>query len=124
MEYGESTECLYIFSVVPIWLWTKYRRKQVQNFRAPLSTECRGKLLTSIVLFLFCAFSRSAARSKRGPMGRPVERTLYTGLPDFLDLHWASLSAALKIGRKTFALLDPWTSSGLPEEFLDYHELP
>ena len=56
MEYGESTECLYIFSVVPIRLCTIYHRKLVQNFRTPLSTNCLGKLLTSNDLYFFCAF--------------------------------------------------------------------
>ena len=50
MEYGESTEPLYISSVVPIRLYTKYHRKQVQNFRTLMSTECVGKLLIRNVL--------------------------------------------------------------------------
>ena len=35
MEYGESTECLYMFSVVSIRLCTKYHRKQVQKSVLP-----------------------------------------------------------------------------------------
>ena len=53
IEYGDggSTECLYILSVVPISLCTKYHRKQVQNFRTSLSTEFLDTLLTRNVLY-------------------------------------------------------------------------
>ena len=56
MEYGETTECPYMFTVVSIRLWTKYYRKQVQNFRTSLGTECLGKLLTRNILYFVCAF--------------------------------------------------------------------
>ena len=61
IEYGESTECLNIFSVMPIRLCTKQHRKQLRNFGTFGGTECLRKLLTRNVLYIFlCFFPRSA----------------------------------------------------------------
>ena len=54
MEHGESTERLCIFFVVPVSrLCTKYHRKQVQNFRTSLSTECLIRLVDQQCSVLF-----------------------------------------------------------------------
>ena len=57
MEYGESTECLYLSSVVPIRLCTKYHRKQVQQtFRYYPEYGLSGQIVDQKCSLLFLCF--------------------------------------------------------------------